>query len=70
MKEPQRIGDIAKQILKEIEINSKKQYTNGHYYKCSGLPGLVELVKIEGDSAQVRFRGNIIKVSLCKLQNI
>jgi hypothetical protein len=46
------------------------EYIKGHYYKCSGLPGLVELVNVEGDNAQVRYRGMVIKISLSKLTKL
>jgi hypothetical protein len=46
------------------------EYIKGNYYKCAGLPGLVELVNVEGDNAQIRYRGMVIKISLSKLTNL
>lgn len=70
MKDLKKIGDIAKQILKEAELNLMKEYSKGHYYKCDGLPGLVELVKVEDSDANIKYRGNVIKVKLSKLSKI
>ena len=46
------------------------EYIKGNYYKCSGLPGLVELVNVEGEFAKVRYRGRVVKISLSKLTNL
>jgi hypothetical protein len=46
------------------------EYIQGHYYKCTGFPGLVELVNVEGDNAQVRYRGLVVKIALSKLTNL
>lgn len=46
------------------------EYIKGHYYKCAGLPGLVELVNVEGEFAQVRYRGLVVKIALSKLTKL
>jgi len=46
------------------------EYIKGNYYKCAGLPGLVQLVKVEGDNAKVWYRGMVVKISLSKLTNL
>jgi hypothetical protein len=45
-------------------------FTKGNYYRCLNLPGLVELIKIEGESAHVRYRGMVIKVNSINLSKI
>jgi hypothetical protein len=46
------------------------EYIKGHYYKCTGFPGLVELVNVEGEFAKVRYRGMVVKIALSKLTNL
>ncbi len=45
-------------------------FTKGNYYRCLNLPGLVELIKIEGESAFVLHRGIALKVKLSKLSKM